>query len=304
MTDRYPVSELLKILPQSWIQGWVGTVEEIEDDLRVKLGKENDLLPSGRVRPLIELVVEDRGSEKEALDFIDEEMQESPYEAQMFAQVPFMKKERSVVEEKGRKYYLISEPDLSDPTFQNKTLNILYNFGRFLVKLTGSNTVLTTSLADEIIQRLDFAVELKMPENSGQNDRGNVVNQVVEIAYAPFLKEAEALQEETKILETMYQEKKISDEEYERRKTELQTKGLQLTQKLCGINSGMAAQFTQTASLTKGICPSCGTPVGDVKFCPICGTKIEVEKNCPNCGAKVLANARFCQECGSPIKGV
>ncbi|MDI6850043.1 MAG: hypothetical protein QME69_09660, partial [Candidatus Saccharicenans sp.] len=56
-----------------------------EDGVSVKLGKENDLLPRGRVRPLIELFIEDRERNSDALDDIDRQMDPDPFEAQMSA---------------------------------------------------------------------------------------------------------------------------------------------------------------------------------------------------------------------------
>ncbi len=219
MSERYPKNELIKILPSNWMEGWVGIIdEEIEDEVRVELGKENDLLPSGRVKPLIELIIEDRESVRQVLDYIDEEMQENPYEAQMYAQMPFLKKERKVIKEGEKQYFLISEADAPAITSQKRKVRILFPKDRFLVELKGNSDVLNIKLADEIIARLNFSAELKFPEETRKRESPtDALTSVIETAYSPFVKEAEALQEAMDELEKLYAEKKISEEEYQKR---------------------------------------------------------------------------------------
>ncbi|MFQ9736588.1 MAG: zinc ribbon domain-containing protein [Christensenellaceae bacterium] len=45
----------------------------------------------------------------------------------------------------------------------------------------------------------------------------------------------------------------------------------------------------------------CGTRLlAGAKFCSECGTPVETL--CPKCGAKLLENAKFCPECGEKLK--
>lgn len=66
ISDRYPTKEMLKLLPQQWPEGFVGMVdEENEDGAFVELGKANELLPSGQGKPMIEMLIEDKESNSE-----------------------------------------------------------------------------------------------------------------------------------------------------------------------------------------------------------------------------------------------
>ena len=52
---------------------------------------------------------------------------------------------------------------------------------------------------------------------------------------------------------------------------------------------------------TASLCPKCGTRLlAGAKFCSECGTPVETL--CPKCGAKLLENAKFCPECGEKLK--
>ena len=47
-------------------------------------------------------------------------------------------------------------------------------------------------------------------------------------------------------------------------------------------------------------CPHCGFSLASAaKFCPECGKPIKAEKFCSECGNKIQANAKFCPECGA-----
>src|SRR5262245_34974805 len=47
-------------------------------------------------------------------------------------------------------------------------------------------------------------------------------------------------------------------------------------------------------------CPRCDADTTDgAKFCIECGTPLR--PHCPQCGADVLPRAKFCAECGTPI---
>lgn len=49
-------------------------------------------------------------------------------------------------------------------------------------------------------------------------------------------------------------------------------------------------------------CPKCETPLAsNAKFCPNCGEPLKPKDKCPKCGAKLLPNAKFCAECGEKI---
>ncbi len=86
MPEQYANKELLKLLPQKWPDEIVGLVDEdYEDGAKIELGKENELLPSGRMKPLIEMIIEDKENNSKALDDIDNEMEVNPYETQMIA---------------------------------------------------------------------------------------------------------------------------------------------------------------------------------------------------------------------------
>ncbi len=50
------------------------------------------------------------------------------------------------------------------------------------------------------------------------------------------------------------------------------------------------------------VCPNCGCSVmANAKFCNECGTKLEVQSFCPECGTKTLPGAKFCNECGTKL---
>ena len=50
-------------------------------------------------------------------------------------------------------------------------------------------------------------------------------------------------------------------------------------------------------------CPNCNAPLTtNAKFCPECGTPLKKAAHCTECGAKLEANARFCPECGKKVE--
>lgn len=59
-----------------------------------------------------------------------------------------------------------------------------------------------------------------------------------------------------------------------------------------------AAQPNETIT-----CPTCSfvAPAGS-KFCPSCGTPMDQVKFCINCGEKLLAGAKFCAKCGTKVE--
>jgi double zinc ribbon protein len=58
-----------------------------------------------------------------------------------------------------------------------------------------------------------------------------------------------------------------------------------------------AQKLTSTGPVT---CPICSAPSGGGKFCQSCGADIRVQRSCQSCQAPLLANAKFCGECGKP----
>jgi hypothetical protein len=49
-------------------------------------------------------------------------------------------------------------------------------------------------------------------------------------------------------------------------------------------------------------CPKCETPLGtNAKFCPNCGEPLKQKSHCSQCGAKLQPNSKFCAECGAKI---
>ena len=49
-------------------------------------------------------------------------------------------------------------------------------------------------------------------------------------------------------------------------------------------------------------CPRCNADAPDgAKFCIECGTPLR--PRCPQCGADTLPRAKFCGECGAPLSG-
>ncbi len=62
-------------------------------------------------------------------------------------------------------------------------------------------------------------------------------------------------------------------------------------------------QMLKDESWREGVratCPKCNAPLAkNAKFCPECGAPIKAEKFCTNCGAKLEAGAKFCAECGT-----
>ncbi len=295
MSDKYPAKELLKLLPQQWPEGFVGlVVEESEDGVSVKLGKENDLLPSGRVRPLIELFIEDKERNSDALDDIDRQMEPDPFEAQMSA--VGMEKKREVVELDGKKFFSISQSE--GPLTRKQDMRILYVRDRFLVRLQGKSDVLSVPLAQKIVQSLNFSAELSLPEEKPKKrSPTDALENVMTAAYAPIMEEAESIQDELDELEKLHYEGKIPADEYQRKKMELLAKAMALSQK---IGAGYVQQVQTFASQ---VCPNCGAAAVNVKFCPQCGTKIPEETKCSSCGTVLRPDHKFCPECGAPRKG-
>ena len=49
-------------------------------------------------------------------------------------------------------------------------------------------------------------------------------------------------------------------------------------------------------------CPKCETPLAsNAKFCPNCGEPLKPKDKCPKCGSKLLPNAKFCADCGEKV---
>ncbi|HOQ08509.1 MAG TPA: zinc ribbon domain-containing protein [Syntrophomonadaceae bacterium] len=49
-------------------------------------------------------------------------------------------------------------------------------------------------------------------------------------------------------------------------------------------------------------CPNCEAPLAsNAKFCPECGAPLKVRENCPACGSKVTPGSKFCPECGTKL---
>jgi hypothetical protein len=65
------------------------------------------------------------------------------------------------------------------------------------------------------------------------------------------------------------------------------------------------AQSTQppaaAASASAAPCGSCGTAlVAGAKFCANCGTPVAQTRSCSSCGTELAAGAKFCANCGTP----
>jgi ribosomal protein L32 len=284
MSGKYPPKELIKILPQQWFEDFVGNVDESnEDGAFVKFGKKSDLLPSGRVRPTIEMLIEDKETNSEVLDYIDHEMEQNA----------FLPTNREVVEYDGKKYYVISRSQglLAGP----KEVTILYAQDRFLVHLRGDSNVLTAPLAHKIVRHLNFTVDLMLPEQPKRSHSpADAFESVMTAAYSPMMKEAERLQVDLDELEKLLAENRITTDEYQRRQIELQGKAMSMSQKLMGLDFAQQMPATQSQ-----VCPKCGIPVLNMKFCPECGTKIPEATKCSACGTIIQPNQKFCPECGA-----
>jgi membrane protease subunit (stomatin/prohibitin family) len=49
----------------------------------------------------------------------------------------------------------------------------------------------------------------------------------------------------------------------------------------------------------RATCPKCNAPLADnAKFCAECGAPIKKEKFCSKCGSKIKPDAKFCPDCG------
>jgi ribosomal protein L32 len=288
MSGKYPTKELIKILPQQWFEDFVGNVDENnEDGAFVKLGKKSDLLPSGRVRPIIEMLIEDKETNSEVLDYIDHEMEQNT----------FLPTNREVVEYEGKKYYVISRTQ--SPLTSTKKVTILYAQDRFLVHLQGESNILTAPLAHKIVRHLNFSVELMFPEEPKRSHSpADAIESMMTAAYSPMMKEAESLQVELDELEKLLVENKITTDEYQKRQIELQGKAMAMSQNLMGV--GFAQQMQLAQSQLSQLCPKCGALAVNVKFCPECGTKIPEAAKCSSCGTVVQPNQKFCPECGTP----
>lgn len=266
--------------------------ENYEDGAKIELGKENELLPSGRMKPLIEMFIEDKQSNSKALDDIDSDMETNPYESQMVA--AGMGTKREVVELDGEKFFVLSQSNIQFPDKQHIT--ILYAQDRFLVNLKGESTILTVQLAQKIVKSLNFSAELFFPEKKPEKrSSANAMEDVMTAAYAPMMKEAENMQVEIEQLEKLHAEGKITADEYQKQQMEMQKKAIAISQKFMG--AGVAQQMNPVQSQ---VCPKCGKPVGKAKFCPECGTKLMEETKCSNCGTILKADQKFCPECGVP----
>lgn len=313
MSGSYPTSELAKVLPSAWMEGWTGEMKESESGeglLVVSLGRSNDLLPSGRVRPLVELRIEDKETPSNALDYVDEQMQENPMVQQIAAQMAsmgFPKAERNTMEDGGRKYFAICEPDYGDVAHAKKSQRFILTQGRLMIEIKGDSSVLTFDTAKQIVNMLDLSVELRIPQEeppavSTQAGAGGPAA----TPFASVAAEAAAIQKETEELERLYQEKQVPEEEYQRRKSELQLRAMGISTAMLGVSSyltmagvgaqGLGIPTTPQPLSQQRLCPSCGKDVGNAKFCPNCGAK--VQRLCPSCG-KDAGSAKFCPDCGT-----
>ena len=78
-----------------------------------------------------------------------------------------------------------------------------------------------------------------------------------------------------------------------------------------GIQSGQVQQAAQEAAKADVVagatavaavtCPNCGAQAdADAKFCPECGEPLK--KTCAKCGAELATGAKFCPECGEKVE--
>ncbi|MDI6850044.1 MAG: zinc ribbon domain-containing protein [Candidatus Saccharicenans sp.] len=167
-------------------------------------------------------------------------------------------------------------------------MRILYVRDRFLVRLQGKSDVLSVPLAQKIVQGLTFSAELSLPEEKPKKrSPTDALENVMTAAYAPIMEETESIQDELDELEKLHYEGKIPADEYQRKKMELLTKAMALSQK---IGAGYVHQVQTFASQ---VCPNCGAAAVNVKFCPECGTKIPEETKCSICGTVLRPDHNF-----------
>lgn len=51
----------------------------------------------------------------------------------------------------------------------------------------------------------------------------------------------------------------------------------------------------------RATCPGCEAPLAtNARFCPECGTPLKADPHCTQCGAKLTPKAKFCPDCGHP----
>ncbi|MBI5880014.1 MAG: zinc ribbon domain-containing protein [Chloroflexi bacterium] len=62
-----------------------------------------------------------------------------------------------------------------------------------------------------------------------------------------------------------------------------------------GVEYVSSDKFKETIRAT---CANCGADVKGAKFCPECGTPVKLETKCKKCGAETNG-AKFCPECGT-----
>jgi len=49
-------------------------------------------------------------------------------------------------------------------------------------------------------------------------------------------------------------------------------------------------------------CPKCETPLNtNAKFCPNCGEPVKLDKHCTECGVLLQPGAKFCADCGTKV---
>ncbi|MBA2309756.1 MAG: zinc ribbon domain-containing protein [Pseudonocardiales bacterium] len=71
---------------------------------------------------------------------------------------------------------------------------------------------------------------------------------------------------------------------------------------MAGADPGPVAGRSRRVSATGEVrCSTCGEPTPPGKFCIHCGAG--TQQSCPNCGQAVVAGAKFCLECGTPLAG-
>jgi predicted amidophosphoribosyltransferase len=61
------------------------------------------------------------------------------------------------------------------------------------------------------------------------------------------------------------------------------------------------SEYTKGDDLRAG-CPNCGASLKpDAKFCSECGTPIKGKKFCSECGSSIEGAPKFCPECGAKL---
>jgi len=121
----------------------------------------------------------------------------------------------NLVELDGEKFFIISQSNVQSTSIQD--VRILYVRDRFLVNLQGKSNILTVQLAQKIVKSLDFSAELTFPEEKPEKPSPeDALEDVMNAAYAPMMKEAETIQAEFEQIEKLHTEGKITTDEYQK----------------------------------------------------------------------------------------